>query len=92
MGKQLYTEKDLSEIGKTKFNHWAQINEKINKFSKNSKFSTFNYLFGVKDGARLLNHYRECDQNYEKFRTYLTQEQTNILLINIVLNDELYIQ
>lgn len=92
MEKELYTEKDLTDLVKTKFSHWAQINEKIKKFNNNSKLSTFNYLFG-KDGERLMKHYRnDCDQNYEKFRTYLTQEQTNTLLINIVLNDELYIQ
>ena len=89
---KLYTIEDISELDKTKFNHWGQINEKIKKFSNNSKLSTFNFLFG-KDGERLFKCYRyDCDQVYEDFRTYLTQEQTNTLLINIVLNDELYIQ
>ena len=89
---KLYTELDLSDNQKQAFGHWAQINEKIKKFSNNSKLSTFNFLFG-KDGERLLKHYHhDCNYNYEKFRTYLTQEQINTLLINIVLNDELYIQ
>jgi hypothetical protein len=89
---KLYTDKDLSNIDKAKFNHWAQINEKIKDFSKKSNLDTFNYLFG-NDGKRLIMIYRDaCDLSYESFKTYLTQEQTNTLLINIVLNDELYIQ
>jgi len=89
---KLYTTEYLSNREKEMFTDWAIINEKINKFSKNSKLSTFNFLFG-KDGERLMKHYRnDCNQVYEDFRTYLTQEQTNTLLINIVLNDELYIQ
>ncbi len=88
----LITINDLTLKDKEDFKTWAIINEKIMEFSKKAKLSTFNYLFS-KDGERLLKHYRySCDNNFDKFKTYLTQDQINTLLINIKLNTNLYIK
>ena len=39
------------------------------------------------DGQRLFLHFRnDCDNNYEKFKTYLTTEQYNSLLEFIILD------
>lgn len=90
--KNLLTVDDVSNDQKQDFHVWSVINGKIDEFKRKSNLNTFNYLFG-KDGERLLKHYRkDCDLMWDKFKTYLTQDQINTILINIVHNDELYIQ
>ncbi len=90
---KIFAEKDLSEDQLKLIQNWGTMNTKVADFAKKSKLSTFQFLFGEKEGERLMRHYRQdCDSNILKFKTYLIGWQNNILLINILLNDELYIQ
>lgn len=74
---------------------WGEIDRKITNFENKANLVTFNYLFAPSDKLelfegdpiRLLKHFRnECDGSYKKFRTYLTNNQNNMLLTNIFKN------
>lgn len=68
--------------------HWAIINEETIRFCNCATLKTFLFVF-ENDGERLYNHFKnDCDGVYQKFRTYLTQEQTNILILSIHINQE----
>jgi len=69
------------------FLKWAQINTDIIKFQNYANILTFEKVFGVTDAGRLHRHFKlDCDGKYDKFRTYLTQEQVNLLLMNLHIN------
>ena len=72
------------------FFQWSKINEAIIKFENNCKQSTFEYLFGKENGEKLwLSFVIDCDRKFQKFRTYLTNEQFNDALVNIYYNETL---
>ena len=74
------------------FRAYGKVNQKIIEFKNKGKLSTFIYLFGDEEGVRLCRHFVEdCNKDYNKFRTYLTVEQSNDLLVNIYYNEFLYI-
>ena len=80
--------KDLFEPLRDTFLKWAQVNESIIKFQNYSNIITFEKIFGT-DAGRLHTHFKlDCDGKYDKFRTYLTQEQLNLLLMNIHINKD----
>lgn len=71
------------------FLNWAQINESIIKFQNYANIITFEKIFGISEAGRLHTHFKsDCDGKYDKFRTYLTQEQTNLLLMNLHINKD----
>lgn len=70
------------------YSHWAILNEKITHFCNYSTLKQFTYIFGDDEGERLWKHFKsDCDSIYQKLRTYLTQEQTNTLIVSIYVND-----
>ena len=72
------------------YRHYFTMSEKIKKFENNSTPGVFKFIFD-EDGNRLWRHFRmDCDNNFNKFLTYLTQEQTNILVVSIVENENMY--
>ena len=74
------------------YRHWAEVNEKIVRFCNISTLKQFNYIFDD-DGQRLWQHFKgDCDSIYQKFSTYLTQEQNNILVVSlqVIPDNELY--
>lgn len=80
--------KELYEPLRNTFLHWAQINESIIKFQKNANMSTFETIF-KEDAERLIRHFKyDCDSRFDKFKTYLTQEQINLLLMNLHINKD----
>lgn len=71
------------------FLHWAIIDEEIKRFCNNSNPRVFEFIFGD-DGERLWKHFRiDCDNSFQKFRTYLVQEQLNNLLVTLLVNKEM---
>lgn len=69
------------------YHHWAILNEKIVHFCNYSTLKQFTYIFGDDEGERLWRHFKlDCGGIYQKFRTYLTQEQTNTLIVSIYVN------
>lgn len=90
---ELLTTKSLSEREQEMFRAYGKVNEARKSFIKNAKPSTFSFLFGEEEGERLWKHFViDCKRSYDKFETYLIKEQYNTLLINITLNEHLYIQ
>jgi len=72
------------------YRHYFTLKERMRKFENNSTLGVFKFIFD-EDGDRLLRHFRmDCDNNFDKFLTYLTQEQKNILIVSIVENENMY--
>lgn len=64
---------------------WYKFDTRITNFQ--NKFSMFESqrIFGDEEGERLFLHFRcDCNDNYKKFKTYLTTDQYNTLLVEIV--------
>lgn len=86
---KLYNEEDLDNDDKKIFRNYFYLHEKIQTFINNATNKTFDFLF-EEDGERLWKHYvLDCERELHKFRTYLTRQQINTLLINIHLNDNI---
>ena len=89
---ELIDPKQVSETDQIMFHQYGKVNEARKKFIKLAKPSTFSFLFG-EQGERLWKHFvSDCNRSYDKFETYLRREQYNILLVNVTLNEDLYIQ
>lgn len=74
------TEDELDMLRK-----WHSFNENIKRFQNNFNMWLSNEIFGDEEGERLFLHFRlDCQNNYEKFKTYLTVDQSNTLLIAIL--------
>ena len=71
-----------SEISEIKI--WSYFNKKIIKFENTANSEIFKQLF-CDDWERLLSHFiYNCDRNFNKFKSYLTIEQSNLLIVYIV--------
>lgn len=82
--------KEIYEPLKDTFLKWAQVNESIVKFQNYASLNTFQTIF-EEDSERLWRHFKvDCDSKFDKFKTYLTQGQINILMLNIFI-DKYYI-
>ena len=67
---------------------WGAINQRIIKFQKGVDLAKFKDIFGDTEGERLFPHFRvDCQNLFDKFRTYLSTEQCNIVLATIVKDD-----
>ena len=73
------------------FRTWGTVEAKIIKFQNKATLRTFVLLY-ESDGMRLLKHFKnDCQGNFRKFETYLTREQYNTTLLNIVYNHDFFI-
>ena len=79
---------DLNTI----YGKWASVNESLILFEKKATKKSFEYVFG-EQSERLYNHFRiDCDSKFQRFLTYLTQDQKNEFIINCHENQiELYL-
>jgi hypothetical protein len=78
--------KEVYDPLKDIFRNWAIINEDTKRFENKAGIKTFDIIF-KEDSGRLHTHFKlDCDGKYDKFRTYLTQEQANLLLLNLHIN------
>ncbi len=91
---------DLTNEELESLRNWHRVNEKIKKFCTHSSAYTFETIFKKYDedgnvieqeageqseGYRLFQHFRfSCNQDYEKFLTYLDVDQHNALLVHIM--------
>lgn len=83
----------LDEAEKKMFHAYGKVNEARKRFINKSTPSTFSFLFGKDEGSRLWTHFViDCKRSYDKFETYLVKEQYNTLLVNITLNEHLYLE
>ena len=63
---------------------WSYFNKKVVKFQNRANSEVFKQLF-CDDWEQLLNHFiYNCDRNFNKFKTYLTNNQINDLFVYIV--------
>ncbi len=80
--------KELCEPLKDMFLHYHRLQESIIKFQNYANLNTFNMIFGD-EGERLIRHFRnDCGCNFDKFKTYLTQDQINLVLMNLHINKD----
>jgi hypothetical protein len=72
-------DKELRKI----FTYWANVKEKSKNFTNKCTEKTFEKLFN-NDSKRLWNNYTvKCNRNFDKFLTYLTNDQKTILIYNM---------
>lgn len=88
------TENNIAELYNKDYDmyrNWAILNESIFHFCNNARLKQFEFIFN-EDGERLWKHFKlDCDSNYQKFKTYLTQDQLNTFVISVFNNkDELF--
>lgn len=77
---------ELFEPYKEKFLHYHQIRESITKFENYANTKTFKLIFG-EDGLRLMQYFKnDCNSDFDKFKSYLTQDQINSILMNLHIN------
>ena len=66
---------------------WNKIQKRINSFENKFNMQLSHEVF-KEDGEKLFLHFRnDCDNKYEKFKTYLTTEQYNSLLEFIMIDN-----
>lgn len=83
--------KDLEYDQVSVIQKWGEVERAVIRFGDSSKPQTFEFLFGKEEGDRLWLYYvRNCKRDIQKFKTYLTTEQNNILLINVMYNQSMY--
>lgn len=62
--------------------YWSQVNESLVNFEKKATYKTFKKLYDD-DAGRLHKHFfDDCNCKFQRFLTYLTQEQRNELIYN----------
>lgn len=66
---------------------WNKIQKRINSFENKFNMHLSHEVF-KEYGEKLFLHFRnDCDNKYEKFKTYLTTEQYNSLLEFIMIDN-----
>lgn len=74
-----FTKSEIAEI-----QTWSHFNNKVIKFQNTVNSEIFKQLFND-DWKRLRIHFIEdCNRDLNKFRTYLTNNQNNDVLIYVV--------
>lgn len=70
--------------------NWAMVEAKMRSFENNANLATFQFIF-KDDAERLFESFRcRCNGKYLEFKTFLTQRQLDLLLLNIYVNDDMY--
>lgn len=88
---RVFTIEDLDVEDRTKLTYWYAIDEKLKNFANQANMGTFQLIFGEDNGERLWMHYvTKCNREYNIFKTYLTGDELNILLINVLKNSIMY--
>ena len=69
----------------TLIRNWRTYNNAIIKFKNMSNIPLFISILDDKDEAlRLLKHYKEVKYTWDKFETYLTEQQKNLFYVFIL--------
>lgn len=68
------TEESLREV-----RAYSKFNRRIKSFKNNNTLATFNEIFGEGEGERLREHYFKLDFDFNKFLTYLTSNQIDLI-------------
>lgn len=74
------SETQLDEIRK-----YASFSRRLKKFKNQSTLRTFNQMF-EENGERLFRHFLEVNQDFQKFLTYLTRNQVDIIYSYVINN------
>lgn len=81
------TKSDPTENELTLLRSWNKFNSCILSFQKKADLFLFDKIFTDEHGQRLFLHFRfDCQHDFQKFITYLTVEQHNALLLDILRN------
>ena len=83
-------ESQLAELGVdqtqlTEIRTYATFSRRLKRFRDNSTLHTFNQMFD-ENGERLFRHFLEVNQDFQRFLTYLTQRQINIIYSYVINN------
>lgn len=78
---------NLNDGEKQMIQNWGKMDRRITAFQKKFDMRMAKEIFGDDEGERLFLHFRlDCNDNFQKFRTYLDTNQSNILLVEIMRN------
>lgn len=84
------SEFNLTQDEKTILHNWHIFDQRIKNFKNHFTPFMAADIFGEDDGLRLFKHYRiDCDDNLDKFTTYLTKIQYDLLMVYILRNPRL---
>jgi len=87
---KLLTPENITDQQLVVFHNYGKVRKAVRNFTISAKPDTFDFLFGEKEGERLWKHFvTDCSKRWSKLETYLTNDQRNILMLNIVYNNSL---
>jgi len=73
------------------FREWGEVDRKITKFQNYANLKVFKFLFGDEEGERLWKHFViDCNRTFRIFRTYLTDNQFDDIMVNIYYSENMY--
>ena len=85
-----YIVEEVAQENLIRYNVYFELRKKLVDFFNCTTIYNFKFIF-EEDYQRLWEHFVvTCDRNLDKFTTYLTQEQRNLLYVNIFENEIFY--
>lgn len=64
---------------------WTKVQKRVIQFQNKATPALFNEIFGEATGFPLFEHFRNrCNNDYQKFNTYLDVDQHNKVLAHIM--------
>jgi hypothetical protein len=80
-----YKDPKLSDEELDILRKWYQYNSQVLMFQNKASLYTFEEVFGMEVAEHLFRCFRfKCNEDYQKFTTYLTADQKNDLYVHIL--------